>query len=159
MDPQSPDQASTSRLPLIAIGALIVLAVVIGIAYGLSGPKDFADGTPEAALQDYLDAAIEGDAEAVLALLGAEQQQRCAEDLKDRLWVRDGVGFALDEVQVVGDTASATVNERYSSGDPFGGTSRGGTQDFELRLEAAGDWRITDASWPYSLRDCLKGES
>lgn len=148
---------SVSRLPLVAMGAVVVLAVFVAIALGLRGPTEFPDGTPEAAVQDYLQGVLDGDDDAVLATLTADRADACSDELAQyRSYGMNGVGFELDEIDITGDTARAELTQRStSSGDPFGGTQRSGDRYVELRREN-GEWKVDGASWPWRLENCLR---
>ena len=148
---------SVSRLPLVAMGAVVVLAIFVAIALGLRGPTEFPEGTPEAAVQDYLQGVLDGDDEAVLATLAADRVEECRDELAQYgTYGIDGIGFELDEIDVTGDTARAELTQRStSSGDPFGGTQRYGDRYVELRREN-GEWKVDGASWPWRLESCLR---
>lgn len=148
---------SVSRLPLVAMGALVVLAIFAAIALGLRGPTEFPDGTPEAAVQDYLQGVLDGDDDAVLAVLAADRVGPCRDDLAEYgTYGVEGIGFELDEIQVTGDRARAELTQRStSSGDPFGGTQRFGERYVDLRREN-GEWKVDGASWPWRLENCLR---
>lgn len=157
-----PAVPAVSRLPLLAMGALVVFAVLLALALGLRGTTEFADGSPEAAVQAYLEAALDGDDEAVLALLTADQVDRCRNELtrygRSSGYEIDGVGFALDSMTVTGDAARASLTQRTTgSGDPFAGTRRNSNQFVELRREN-GEWRIEGTSWPWRIVDCLRAQ-
>lgn len=147
---------SVSRLPLVAMGALVVLAIFIAIALGVRGPTEFAEGTPEAAVQDYLQAVLDGDHDAVVAVIAAEHRADCRAELgRSGIYGVDGVGFELDEIEVAADTARAEITQRSTNGgDPFGGTQRYRDSYVELRLEND-EWKVDGASWPWSMQNCL----
>jgi len=148
-----------SHLPLIALGALILFAIVVGVAMGLGGAQEFDDGTPEAALQEYLDAAVDGDSSAVLALLTSNAQNECEDRVQRQMWSSNRIGFRLESMDVSGSTASAVVDERWTDSGPFGGSGSSGQQEFELTQDGDGNWRIAQASWPWPVSDCLRGLS
>ena len=158
MDPDDVASAPpVSRLPLLAMGALVVLAVIVAIALGLRGPEDLPDGTPEAAVQDYLQAVLDGDDDAIRALLATDKLAECDEAFFEySSYGIDGVGFELDDIEVTGDTARAELTQRSSStGDPFEGSRRYGQEIVELRREG-GEWKIDGASWPWRFENCLR---
>ena len=145
---------SVSRLPLVLMGAVAALAVLLVVAFGLRGPDTFEPGTPEAAVQDFLQAALDGDADAVVASLTPAAAQRCDDLRSDEFWRGSDTGFELDALSVSGDTARAEVTQRTSSrDDPFRGTWRNGGHVIELR-RVDGEWKVERASWPWPVRNC-----
>lgn len=150
------DVPSVSRLPLVAMGALVVFAVLLAIALGLRGPKELPAGTPEAAAQDYLEAVLEGEDDALLDLLAANRVPACRNEFgRTGGYTMSGVGFELDNVEITGDTARVELTQRSSSsGDPFEGSRRSGEQFVEL-IRENGEWKVDGASWPWRLQNCL----
>ncbi len=147
---------AVSRLPLVAMGALVALAILVAIALGLRGPAEFDPGTPEATVQSYLQAVLDGDEEAVLALVVSDQVPECRREFERYgSYPMDGVGFELESMIVTGDTARAELVQRSTSGGPFDGTRRYGDNFVELRKEA-GEWRVATASWPWRFDTCLE---
>ena len=66
--------AAVSKPPLI-VGAVVGLAVLVTVALiATSGTETSELGTPEAALQDFLQAGFDGDSDAMFGLLTAESQ-------------------------------------------------------------------------------------
>lgn len=151
------DVPSVSRLPLVAMGALVVFAAMLAVALGLRGPKELPPGTPEAAAQDYLEAVLDGEDEALLDLLAAKRVPACRLEFgRSGSYGISGVGFELDNVETTGDTARVELTQRSSSGgDPFEGTRRFGEQFVDL-IRENGEWKVDDASWPWRLQDCLR---
>ena len=143
------------RLGVISV-VLVLFAVVAGIVLAIGGPATYDAGTPEAALQDYLQAGLDGDAEAIADSLGPIGAELCQDEL-DRLRSRSsGLRFGLDDMRVDGDRAWATVSQRYGSGgDPCDGPSRANDQTFELRRRD-GTWHVVDATWPWGIDRCLR---
>ena len=166
MDPQPgaaqpvPDPApSASRVPLIAIGALIIFAIAVAIGIGTGGTAQFDAGTPQSVVQDYLEASLDGDVETAVALLVPRHRAACTEDIDDRFFGSSNVGFSLDEVTVEGDFATIVVNERRSNSDPFSSTRRVGDETFTLEQSLTGQWRIATATWPFNVRSCIEDNS
>lgn len=155
-DDRIDEPPTASRLPLVAMGALVLVAVIAGIALAIGGPATYDAGTPEAALQDYLQASLDGDADAIADSLGPIGAELCRDEL-DRLSSRSsGLRFGLDDMRVDGDRARATVSQRYGSGgDPFDGPSRANDQTFELQ-RSDGTWYVVVASWPWDIDRCLQ---
>lgn len=147
-----------SKLPLYAMGALVVLVLLSALVLGLRGPKTFPAGSPEAAVQDYLDAALDADHDAMVATLVADRRAACADKLDDRSsgYGFSGTGFELDDMRISGSSARAELTQRRdSSGDPF--DSSRNTSDLVIELEQAddGQWYVSDTPWPWWLGNCL----
>jgi hypothetical protein len=147
-----PDDAAIRRRPrtvlwvaLALLGAVVLIGAVVG---ALREPAALEPGTPEAAVQAYLQAVLAGDAADALEHLDAAATRRCdAADLRTA-WVPDSLRATLDEVTVDGDTAEVVVRLRSIAGpEPFGGSGVLMTEVFTLRREE-GAWRISEPFWP-----------
>lgn len=159
-DQPAPESVPTaSRFPLIVIGALIVFAIAVAIGIGTGGTTSFDAGTPEAAIQDYLEVSLDGDVDAVVALLVPRHRAACTEELGDRFFANSSVGFSLDEVTVDGDVATIVVNERRSNSDPFSSTRQAGDETFMLEQSLTGEWQIASATWPFNVSRCIEDNS
>ena len=90
--------APVSRLPLVAMGALVVLAILVAIGLGLRGNRSFPAGSPEDALQQFLEAGLDGDEDATVALMVPEARDDCTDRLEPQYGPRStrGLGFELD---------------------------------------------------------------
>lgn len=134
----------------VQVGAVVVAALVTVVVTG-RGADELPAGSPEATVQEYVDAVLDGDADAVEALFVADND--CDYDQLDHYYVEDSVRVALDDVDVDGD--EATVRVTISNGTdglmPGGWTER---QSFDL-VRVGGEWRLTGAPWP--LFECYGG--
>ena len=147
-----------SRLPLIAMGAIVSLAILVAIAIGLRGAPEYPPGSPEATLQEFLQAGLDGDEDAAVAALVDDARDEC--DRQIRLDTGDrtspGTGFELDRMTLDDATATAEVTLRHAdAADPFDGTTRRADLRFEL-VEVDGEWRIAEADWPWWIQRCLR---
>ena len=151
------EPALVSRLPLIAMGAIVVLAILVALGIGLRGVEDYPEGSPEAALQAFLQAALDGDDDETIAALVPEAREQCRREIRldGGAWSSPGTGFELDELAVDGETATGEVTMRSDDGDPFGGSSRRGTFRFELH-DVDDEWLIAEADWPWWIERCLR---
>ncbi len=158
-DPQSD---RVSRLPLLIMGSVVGILVLVTLALLASRKSaSFPDGSPEAALQEFVATALDGsDQKALLAMLTPEVRSRCTIELRDdnysSRWQADGdLRAQLDSIEIEGDRASAIVRlRRLTSDDPFGG-SWASEHDFEL-VVVNGAWLIERASWPYPFDYCTR---
>lgn len=148
-----------SKLPLVIMGTIVLLAVIVTIVLvAFPSTDNFDSGTPEAALQQFIEAALDDDEEAALALLTTESRESCAHEFEER---RFGFGFhgddlraILEHVNVDGDVAEIQVEFRRSNADdPFDSSTSSFRADYRLVSEA-GEWRIARADWPGGFTGC-----
>lgn len=149
---------AVSKLPLLIMGAVVALAVLVTVALvATSGTERYSPGTPEAALQDFLQASFDRDTDAVRALLTDDARADCRAAF-DRGHVddpyTDGLRAELEDMSVTGTTATATVRFRQgNSSDPFDNSSWSYEERFVLH-DVDGEWRIHRAGWPWALAEC-----
>lgn len=127
----------------------IVLAVIAAVALiavlALKEPiAELDKGTPEGAVQQYLDAVTDRDFDQALTYLVSDS--KCTVEDFDRAYIQDSLRIGLSEVSPTESTAVVTVSIQYSNGDPFGGTYSE-DQNFRLVKTDAG-WKISGIPWP-----------
>ena len=152
-----------SKLPLLIMAAVVGLAVLVTIALvATRGPETYAPGTPEAALQDFLEAGFDGDTAAIFELVTDESRDRCqsASDRErfDGDWYSDGMRAELEDMTVTSDVATAEV--RFHEGganDPFSNSSWSYDERFTL-VRVDGAWLIDRAGWPWPFAECTGGQ-
>jgi hypothetical protein len=149
-----------SKLPLVIIGAVVALAVLVVVALvAFRGPVEYAPGTPEAALQSFLQAGFDNQDQSVLfAMLTPDARARCERDAEtgrySSIWDSDGLRAELETMRIDGDKAVATVGFRHgNSTDPFNDYSYSFTDTYTL-LRVDGKWLIDRAGWPYQFTSC-----
>ncbi len=153
-----------SRLPLLIMVAVLVMAALLTIALVASrDPKTYPVGTPEAALQEFVAAAIDNDEDAMLALLTDEMRlactQRAPDDIYGGWWSDTNVQAHLASIEIDGVNAKATVRFREGNNDdPFNGSSWDFERPFSL-LRVDDTWLVERAGWPYPFDDCTRGSS
>ncbi len=136
----------------IAIGvpiAVVVLLVAAALVASRRNPVAYADGTPEAAVQDYFDTLIDHDAGGAYDLFAPDLQSRCDRPPSAELDYLAIARVVLEEATTSGDTATVrvAVTQNLDSG-PFGSGEATNTET--LRLEKIdGRWLIEDLPWPY----------
>jgi hypothetical protein len=147
--------SSTRTLAFIAGGivALVLVSVAVVLLAGGRQRQEFAAGSPEAAVQAYLDAWEEGDADATWTFFSAEVQadytfenyERAVSDYRlyqypdggpSRSVYIDGVDGSGDQVRV-----QLTVEEYY--GDGLNTTSYRSPRAVRLVREG-GAWKLAD---------------
>ena len=154
--------ATVSKLPLLIIGAVVGLAVLVTVALiATSDTETYEPGTPEAALQDFLQAGFDGDSDAMFGLLTADSRAACEttrdQERFDEGSDSDGLRAELEGMTVEGATATAEVRFEHSSGnDPFDNSSWSYNERFRLE-RVDGAWLIDRAGWPWPFEDCTRG--
>ncbi len=144
---------SLSTRWLIGVAAVVVVAVALSIVAIVAGggEQEFAAGTPEATVQGYLRAVIDGDASVAASHLSADLIERC-----DERGLRDASRRSSDRdvrVTLIGTTEVGDVTEvrmritEFRGNPPFGGDDYSHDEFFALRQDA-GEWRIVDPPWP-----------
>jgi hypothetical protein len=132
----------------IAVGAIVVLAIVAVLASPRAA--DYPSGSPERALQSYLDAVIKGDM--VTAFTFISEESDCTFQNLENSYVGEIKGVTLENSRVTGDEAKVSVRIEYGDGPLFGG-SYGEQHSFAL-VKESGDWKIDGGAWP--MYECGK---
>ena len=145
------NKTSQSNRLLVWMGAgLLALLAVAAIAVALRSPANFEPGSPEAVVQEYVNAVLDEDSEAAFALLTPSAQRRCKlEDLEDRYIRGEQSRIVLVDSEITGDTATVELEFTAASGDsPFDIYEYSFEQRFKLR-DVDGAWRLSAAQWPF----------
>lgn len=133
---------------LLVFGVVIVLAIVVtAIASAVNRPEPLEAGTPEAAVQAFVQAVIDGDEDAAAALLTERLEQRCDTRL-DYYRGGDSLRASLGDVDVDGNAATVEVDFVSASRDLFDSYQYDFSQEFDLVVEN-GEWRISRLDWPH----------
>ena len=135
---------------LLAVIAVVAVLAVVAVAIALTTGEDELDpGTPEGAVQAYLRAVADRDAEAAYAWFSSDLQDRCRiSNVRDALqYGPEDFRAQLNKVVPRDGTVDVFVEitQRYQ-GDLLGNSSSF-SQVFSL-TEEDGAWRFVDASWP-----------
>lgn len=146
IDPERRPRGPERSLVLIAglTAVLIVVTIVLAFTLGDREPTTFDPGTPERAVQDYLQALDDGDFEAAYALLSSDYQRTVSlSDFleRERFQFRSDYGadrVTIDDVDINGETARLRLQLRYVTGDG---------DDYERQEDVAlvrenGAWRL-----------------
>ena len=134
---------------LIGIG-LVALALVVVAAFLTRNrsEENFASGTPEAAVQAFLKAAIDGKNDQAISYLSTTS--RCTANDLDRTYISDSMRISLISSEIQGESAFVKITTEYSDNGPFGS---GYSEEHSYRLaRESGQWRILGIPWP--LYDC-----
>lgn len=124
------------------VGAIVVASLITAVAS--RHPARLESGSPEAAVQDYLDAVLEHDAEAAARHLAPDSP--CGVEDLDNAYIDDDVRVMLRDAAVTGGTARVDVAITTGSGELI---PSGWTEEHTFRLRRVGDvWLITGSPWP-----------
>ncbi|GAA3526021.1 hypothetical protein GCM10022263_13480 [Nocardioides daeguensis] len=124
------------------VGAIVVASLITAVAS--RHPARLEPGSPEAAVQDYLDAVLERDAEAAARHLAPDSP--CGVEDLDKAYVDDDVRVRLRDTDVTGGTARVAVAITTGSGELI---PSGWTEEHTFRLRRVdGAWLITGSPWP-----------
>ena len=145
-----------SRLWLIGGGVALAALVAASLAIALSEQVEpLNDGTPERAVQQFLEAMETEDYSAAHDLLSDELQAECELEL----FATGSVPFersigdsrvTLDKTTVLNGTAVVVVRvTRFRTGGPFEASEHTSEQRYSLRKDADGLWRFTASPWPF----------
>ncbi|HLS44007.1 MAG TPA: hypothetical protein VK045_01100 [Ornithinicoccus sp.] len=136
--------ASANRVLAVAVGLLVLLAVVAAIVSAQRSPAAFGAGTPEATVQTYLQAVLDGDAETAAGQLATEVG--CTVEDFRRADQPDPQRVVLGRSVVHEATAQVAVELVY--GGPLGGDAW--SERITFPLVRSGDaWLIDSVAWPY----------
>lgn len=136
-------------------GALLAALLVGSVALALLREREatFAPGTPEAAAQALLRAAVEDDFGAAYSLLSQDLQAECSLERfaeNDYRYFERDFQARLESARVVGDTTfvNVEITEFYGGGFYYG--SGGWThQNRYTLLQEGGEWKFKSYPWPY----------
>lgn len=142
-----------NRVLAIALGVIVVLAVIGAVVSSGRARPQFAAGTPEATVQSYLDAVLDGRQADAAKLL--DPSGECGvEDLeRSRYPGVDATRVVLVGSSVDGSSASVEVELVFSSGDPFGSSEFAEKHTYRLTRSGSA-WVLSGTPWP--LYECWK---
>ena len=139
---------------LIGGGAFLVILLVVSIVVALvQREKPLTAGTPEAAVQRFLQATESEDFSIAFDSLSADLREQCSlEEFGGRNYpTRNQLGDArvtLEKSQVIDDTAFVTVRiSQYHGNGPFGTSESTFEQRYSL-LREQGEWKFAEYPWP-----------
>ncbi len=142
-----------SKYWLIGSGAFLAVLLVASVVVALIDKEQtFPEGSPERAVQMFINGIEDEDYAVAHQLLSDELQEGCTlETLVARTWQKDRIKnsrVTLDDTTVTEDTTivAARVSTIGNSG-PFGSSE----SSFEVRYtlkQIDGEWRFTSDPWP-----------
>ncbi len=133
-----------------ALGLLLIASIVAAL---LQREEEFAPGSPEAAVQDYLRALDDDDFQAAYDALSPELQEKCS--IKDMFGGRDSIRWrigdrriTLEDTRTLDDTTFVSVRiAGFHGGGPLGPSEYAFDENFALRL-FDGRWKFSQDPWP-----------
>lgn len=130
--------------------ALAVVAVVAAVAAVVANSRQVTlePGTPEATVQGYLTAVIDGDVVAAAVFL--DPSGKCDGDDLDRFQMGNVAEARLVDSQITGEIAKVSVDLEMGSNGLFNDVWKD-RQTFQLK-KSNGAWVITGTPWP--MYDC-----
>ena len=136
----------------VFVGVLLTASIVLALT---QREDEFAEGTPERAVQRFLIAARDQDFSTAHALLSEARRQECPiEDLigtpyggKQDL---ENSRVTLEDTKDLDDGGAVVIARvtRISSSGPFGTSESSSERRFTLSQED-GEWRLTGDPWPF----------
>ena len=136
----------------IFLGVLLVASIILALTQ--RGDVSFPEGSPEAAVQNFLKAAETEDFQVAYDLLSADIKAEC--ELQDFVGQRfpgdrsfDDSTVTLERTSTAGDTTFIIVRitQVYNNGI-FGKSESSHQQRYALSQED-GEWHFTDYPWPF----------
>lgn len=134
-----------NRVLGIAVGLLVLLAVVAGAIASQQSPRTFEPGTPEATVQTYLQAVLDQDAQTAVAQLGPDVECTVDDFVHGQHSEPDRVVVTKSSVRE--NSAQIHVDLVYEGG-LFGGDGWSDPIMFPLK-RSGDDWVISTMVWPY----------
>lgn len=137
------NEKPANRVLGFVVAAIAIVALIVVLASRQSTTQ-LDQGTPEATVQQYLQAVSDRNFDQALEFLS--EDSKCTVEDFDRAYIQESLRIGLTESSANQETAAVTVSIQSSNGDPFGGTY---TEERNFRLvNSDGEWKITGTPWP-----------
>lgn len=134
---------SPGRVLAVVLGVVLALAVVAAVVASLRSAPDLEEGSPEAAVQAFVAAALRGDSDAAARVLDPDGPCTAAD--VDEHAAADPGRVVLADSTVTGDTARVEVQLVWEG--PFETDSYRETHVYRL-VRSEGTWLIQGVPWP-----------
>ncbi|GAB3446277.1 hypothetical protein GCM10027517_28290 [Phycicoccus ginsengisoli] len=143
---------SPNRVLVVVVGALVALAAAAAVWSTTRGSSHYGAGTPEATVQSYLTAVLDGDTETAAGYLAPSST--CDREDLTGVMVADSTRVNLVHATVGSSTAQVQVAvDRSDSEGPF---AVGESEEHVYHLARTdGQWLLEGIPWP--LYDCTGG--
>lgn len=137
------NEKRANRVLGIVVAVIAIVALIVVLA-SRQPTTQLDEGSPEAAVQQYLQAVSDRNFDQALEFLS--EDSKCTVEDFDRAYIQESLRIGLAESSANQETAVVTVSIQSSNGDPFGGTY---TEERNFRLvNSDGEWKITGTPWP-----------
>ena len=136
-----------SGLVLGIVGVLLAVLVAVAIVLALQPPDQFDAGTPEATVQDYLQAVIDSDQTAAAGLMTPELVKRCGTDLSQIRRSPENFRAVIIDTEPLGDDLIVNIEITEGSGSGLLGDSWSFDESLIL-IQVGDEWLIAEAPWP-----------
>lgn len=145
----------------VALVALLAAAIAVALA---ERETTLAEGTPEAAVQRFLNAVQDKDYVTAHGMLAADLGAKCpveqfaGQGRFSGFQPLEDSRITLEETKVFDGTATVTVLvTTFYSNEPFGSSESSHFESYSLKKDAGGQWRFT--VYPYPLYGCPNVET
>ena len=135
----------------VLIATLLVVSIVVALT---ERAETLEEGTPERAVQAFLEAIEQEDYAAAYTFLSRDLTEDCTVEEFATANIRSGDAIGDRRVTLLKTTlldGSAIVETRvtrFEASGPFGASQDSFEQPFTLRREE-GEWRLVEVKWPY----------
>lgn len=136
-----------SGLVLGIVGVLLAVLVAVAIVLALQPPDQFDAGTPEATVQDYLQAVIDSDQTAAAGLMTPDLVKRCGADLVQMQRSPGSFRAVLLDSEPFGEHLIVNIEIIEGSGSGLLGDSWSFDESLIL-IQTGDEWLIAEAPWP-----------
>ena len=136
-----------SGLVLGIVGVLLAVLVAVAIVLALQPPDQFDAGTPEATVQDYLQAVIDSDQTAAAGLMTPDLVKRCGSDLSQIRRSPGSFRAVILDTEPLGDDLIVNIEITEGSGSGLFGDSWSFDESLIL-IQVGDEWLIAEAPWP-----------
>lgn len=134
------------RVLAVVIGAVVLVAVVAGIVAATRPSNEFQPGTPEAAVQGFVQGLIDGDASEAAGFFASGSD--CDVGDIERASGLDPARVLLQNADIEDGTARVTVEVVTGpGGGPFDLDEYRQSHTYDL-VQEGDEWRITNEPWP-----------
>lgn len=143
-----------NRVLAFLVIAVVLVAASAGVVVANRSTPTLDPDTPEATVQQYLQAVLDGDFPAAADLLAGSSD--CDTSDVAQAYLPESARIVLDRTTVDGDRAVVTLDVADGGGGPFGDSGYSRTERVSLALEDDA-WKITGSSWLLYTCDSTEG--
>ena len=148
-------QSRGMRVLVGVVAGLVLLAVGAGVFSAVRPAAELPEGSPERAVQDYVQALYDDDLDTATSYL--DPDEGCTTEDLDVLWVDGDARVVLRDTRVDGDEATVRIELVHADSGPVAVDEWSEEETFRLRSDVDG-WVLTGLPWP--LHRCTgDGES